>query len=98
MLRDYTLALVTGFLLDCLLGDPEGLYHPVRVIGKYIGWLEKRLRTRGGDLRKSALWLTASTVLLTMGAVFALLRLLRLWGWAPWFAGAALLDWMRTQK
>ena len=94
MLRDYTLALAAGFLLDCLLGDPEGLYHPVRVIGKYIGWLEKRLRTRGGDLRKSALWLTASTVLLTMGAVFALLRLLRLWGWAPWFAGAALLDWM----
>ena len=47
MLRDYTLALAAGFLLDCLLGDPEGLYHPVRVIGKYIGWLEKRLRTRG---------------------------------------------------
>ncbi len=94
MLRDYTLALVTGFLLDCLLGDPEGLYHPVRVIGKYISWLEKRLRTRGGNLRISALWLTASTVLFTMAAVFALLRLLRLWGWAPWFVGAALLDWM----
>ena len=83
MLRDYTLALVTGFLLDCLLGDPEGLYHPVRVIGKYISWLEKRLRTRGGNLRKSALWLTASTVLFTMAAVFVLLRLLRLWGWLP---------------
>ena len=94
MLRDYTLALVTGFLLDCLLGDPEGLYHPVRVIGKYISWLEKQLRTRGGNLRISALWLTASTVLFTMAAVFALLRLLRLWGWAPWFVGAALLDWM----
>ena len=94
MLRDYTLALVTGFLLDCLLGDPEGLYHPVRVIGKYISWLEKRLRTRGGNLRISALWLTASTVLFTMAAVFALLRLLRLWGWVPWFVGAALLDWM----
>ena len=94
MLRLHCLALLAGFLLDLLLGDPAWLYHPVRVIGKYIGWLEKRLRTRGGDLRKSALWLTASTVLLTMGAVFALLRLLRLWGWAPWFAGAALLDWM----
>ena len=94
MLRDYTLALVTGFLLDCLLGDPEGLYHPVRVIGKYISWLEKRLRALGGNLRISALWLTASTVLFTMAAVFVLLRLLRLWGWLPWFVGAALLDWM----
>ena len=94
MLRDYTLALVTGFLLDCLLGDPEGLYHPVRVIGKYISWLEKRLRALGGNLRISALWLTASTVLFTMAAVFVLLRLLRLWGWVPWFVGAAMLDWM----
>ena len=94
MLRDYTLALVIGFLLDCLLGDPDWLYHPVRVIGKFISWLENRLRARGGRLRISALWLTGSTVLLTMAAVLVLLRLLRLWGWLPWFAGAALLDWM----
>ena len=94
MFRDYLLALAAGFLLDCLLGDPAWLYHPVCLIGKYIGGLEKRLRKRGGDLRKSALWLTASTVLLTMAVVFAVLRLLRFWGWGPWFAGAVLLDWM----
>ena len=94
MFRDYLLALAAGFLLDCLLGDPEWLYHPVCLIGQYISWLEKRLRKRGGDLRKSALWLTASTVLLTMAVVFAVLYLLRLWGWLPWFVGAALLEWL----
>ena len=93
MFRDHLWALTAGFLLDCLLGDPEWLYHPVRVIGTYIARMEARLRKRGGDLRKSALWLTASTVLLTMAVVFAVLRLLRFWGWGPWFAGAVLLDW-----
>ena len=94
MFRDYLLALGAGFLLDCLLGDPEWLYHPVCLIGKYISRMEKWLRKRGGNLRRSALWLTASTVLLTMAVVFAVLHLLRAWGWAPWFTGATLLNWM----
>ena len=33
--------LIAGFLLDLLLGDPEWLYHPVRLIGKYISFAEK---------------------------------------------------------
>ena len=66
MLRLNLAALLAGFLLDLLLGDPEWLYHPVRLIGNYISWLEKHLRKRGGNLRNSALWLTCSTVLLTM--------------------------------
>ena len=92
MLRDHLLALIAGFLLDCLLGDPEWLYHPVCLIGKYISRTERRLRQRGGDLRIGALWLTASTVLLTMASAFAVLYLLRRWGRMPWFAGAVLLD------
>ena len=51
-------ALIAGYLLDLLLGDPEWLYHPVRLIGKYISFAEKRLRERGGNLRISALILT----------------------------------------
>lgn len=94
MLRDHLLALIAGCLLDCLLGDPEWLYHPVRVIGAFVAFLEKRLRKRGGDLRKSAVALTACTVLLTMAVAFGALRLLRLWGRIPWLAGASLLDWM----
>lgn len=94
MFRDHLWALIAGFLLDCLLGDPEWLYHPVRVIGGFISWVEKHLRARGGDLRKSAVTLTVSTVLVTMAAVFAVLFPLRLWGRVPWFIGAALFEWM----
>ena len=38
------LALILGFVIDLLLGDPRWLYHPVRVIGKEISFLEKKLR------------------------------------------------------
>ena len=37
-------ACVTGFFLDRLFGDPVWLYHPVRMIGNMISFLEKRLR------------------------------------------------------
>ena len=51
-------ACVTGFFLDRLFGDPVWLYHPVRMIGNMISFLEKRLRkendkknmTAGGGL------------------------------------------------
>lgn len=87
-------ALIAGYLLDLLLGDPEWLYHPVRLIGKLISLLEKRLRARGGNLRKSALILTAVTVLTTMVAAALILRLLSLWGRIPLFIGMVLMDWM----
>ena len=38
------LACVTGFLLDCIFGDPVWMYHPIRVIGNLISVLEKGLR------------------------------------------------------
>ena len=87
-------ALIAGYLLDLLLGDPEWLYHPVRLIGKLISALEKRLRARGGNLRKSAVILTAVTVLTTMAAAALILWLLSLLGRVPLFIGMALMDWM----
>ena len=30
------LACITGFLLDCIFGDPVWMYHPIRVIGNRI--------------------------------------------------------------
>lgn len=39
-----TAAIVLGFCLDLLLGDPEWLPHPVVYMGKAISALEKRLR------------------------------------------------------
>lgn len=39
------LALVLGFFIDLLVGDPRWLYHPVRIIGHGISFLENHLRT-----------------------------------------------------
>ena len=38
------LPLLAGFLLDCLLGDPYSLPHPIRAIGSMISALEKWVR------------------------------------------------------
>lgn len=38
------LPLLIGFMLDCLIGDPHSLPHPVRLIGKTISCLEKLMR------------------------------------------------------
>ncbi len=91
---DRLLALIIGFALDLLLGDPSWLLHPVCIIGKYISFAEKRLRKRGGNLRVSAVKLTASTVLLTMATTALLLWGLKLLGRVPLLLGMALLDWL----
>ncbi len=36
------LDVVAAWLLDCLLGDPHGLPHPVNAIGRLIGFLDRR--------------------------------------------------------
>jgi len=41
--------LIIAYLLDLLIGDPEGYPHPVRIIGKAISYLEGRLRSRAKD-------------------------------------------------
>ena len=44
-MRKYRLlALILGFVLDLLIGDPRWLYHPVCVIGNLITVLEKAIR------------------------------------------------------
>ena len=91
---DWIWALLIGFVLDLLLDDPEWLYHPVCIIGKYISFMERKLRKRGGDLRKSAVFLTASTVLLTMAGAALLLWVLSLLGRIPLLIGMSLLNWM----
>ena len=91
---DHILALVIGFVLDLLFGDPTWIYHPVCIIGKYISFAEKKLRARGGDLRRSAVILTASTVLLTMVVAALILWAASLLGRVPLLIVMALLDWM----
>ena len=45
-MRLWISAVLVGFLIDCLIGDPAGLPHPIVLIGKGISVLEKALRQR----------------------------------------------------
>ena len=90
-------ALLVGALLDLVIGDPEWFYHPVRLIGKYISFAE-RFAKRGdppsGVLRRRAVVVAISTVVLTALVTAGILVLLRLWGFWPHFIGMALVSWM----
>ena len=39
----HMLAFVSGFLMDCLFGDPYWMPHPVRFMGNLISFLDKKL-------------------------------------------------------
>ena len=80
------MALVLGFIIDLILGDPHSIPHPVVLIGKLISALEKKLRAacaqtpegeRGAGL---VLWITVALV--SFLVPFAILRLLGLV--SPW--------------
>ena len=61
-------ALLLGFLLDCLLGDPRSIPHPVVCMGKLISWLEKAFRALfpktklGENLAGGCIWLVTVAV------------------------------------
>ena len=57
MIVYHGIAFLAGFVLDLLFGDPHWLPHPIRLIGRLISFLEKKLydetknlRARGGVL------------------------------------------------
>ena len=37
-------AIVAGFILDLIFGDPHWLPHPICLIGNMIGFIERHLR------------------------------------------------------
>ena len=61
-------ALILGFCLDLLIGDPHGIPHPVVYIGKLISATESRMRKlfpktrRGENFAGAAIWLVVVTV------------------------------------
>lgn len=89
-------ALLAGAALDLLIGDPEWFYHPVRLIGKYIAFAERRARLGNPSsavLRRRAVVIALSTVLIAMLATGGILYLLHRWGFWPYFIGMALISW-----
>ena len=59
-------AMLAGFLIDCVLGDPYRLPHPVIFIGKWISRFEKFLRRRFPKTEKgeraAGKWLVVLTI------------------------------------
>lgn len=55
----FTAVVISGFLLDILIGDPENSHHPVRFIGKVISAFEKKLYSNksGKNLKLRGLYL-----------------------------------------
>ncbi len=63
--------LLSGFLLDQVFGDPQFLYHPVRLIGRLIQWLEGGIRKICGQTeRRLLLGGVALTVMVSGITVF----------------------------
>lgn len=75
-------ACIFGVLFDQLLGDPAWLYHPVRIIGKYIAWNEYWLRKivkneKSEKIAGSVLWVLV--ILLSIGVPAVLLYVVNRW-------------------
>lgn len=66
-------AVILGFILDMLIGDPHGFYHPVQLIGKLITACEKFYRRVFGSREKTAGVFCALTVLFVSTCVPLLL-------------------------
>ena len=88
-------ALLLGFCIDLLLGDPRWLYHPVQAIGSLISHLEpplrrafpRRLRLAGAVL---VIAVVAITGIVTGGVLFLLFRLHPVAG----FVGETIVCWL----
>ena len=91
------IAMLAGFVLDLLTGDPEGWPHPVIWIGKYISLADRKIRDRAaGDsakLRSGSVWMTASTVLIAMAVTAAVMRLAMFGGRAVLLIVMSVLSW-----
>lgn len=75
----YALALVIGFLLDAVFGEPAWIPHPVVLIGNLISWLEKKIRgffpdTPGDEIGGGAV-LVCLVILISTGIPAVLLFL-----------------------
>lgn len=78
------LPIIIGFIVDLLLGDPQGWPHPVRWIGNSITFVQQKIRklcTNDASLKWGGLWLWLIIVGGTFLVTWGLLYLLGLWSW-----------------
>ena len=93
-----TLAVLLGFALDWLLGDPKKLPHPVCAVGKLISAAEKVLRrifpATPGALMAAGVLLWLITCGVSFAVPFFALRWLRSMNFCLGFAAETLLCWL----
>lgn len=75
LLTEYAAAACIGFLIDFIVGDPHGLWHPVCGIGSLISRMEKHLRRRVPDTPKNLL-LAGAALAITIPGVTVLITAL----------------------
>ena len=79
-MMNHMIALVAGFILDLIFGDPYWLHHPIRLIGRLIGTLEKQWNCQDSKkaLRNGGLMVltvTGSTVIVSTVLLMASYRI-----------------------
>ena len=84
------IAIVVGFILDLIFGDPHSLPHPICLIGNLISFLERNLRKIFGFSNNGLLFGGGVLVLIVISTCFVLpYALLYLAGMVnPWLAFA----------
>ena len=84
------IAIVAGFILDLIFGDPHSLPHPICLIGNFISFLERNLRKIFGFSSNGLLFGGGVLVLIVISTCFVLpYALLYLAGMVnPWLAFA----------
>lgn len=77
-------ALVAGYVLDLVIGDPHGMWHPICFIGNMISFFEKRLRrgkSETRDLMAGVLLVILVTGISTIIPLVLLLLCYRIFFW-----------------
>ena len=97
MHKIFLAAMLAGFLIDCVVGDPPSLPHPVVLIGKAISVFEKRYReelpkTEEGE-RKAGIYMNLTVLFLTALCSSILVCVSK--AISPWlcFAVCTIMSW-----
>ena len=82
------LAVILGFILDLIVGDPHWLYHPIRLVGHLISGLEKLLRSMFPKTKQGELIAGGFLLVLTAGITTAVV-------WGLLFAAGLVHPYLR---
>ena len=75
-LSSFLIVLITAFVLDTIIGDPETKFHPIRAIGGMIAAGEKLLYRRSIPKRLGGILLTILAITVSVGATMLIIAIL----------------------